>query len=199
MEHISTYTEEKSKKLNRGPKFVRWAVMIGIVVVLNLFFMVARGLVFPEPQYTDFCPATPAPAPITEQACVTSGDTWTATPGVPASPVPVEVKSGTSVAVTPSGYCDTTTKCNNAYQAADKQYQMQAFVLLVGLGLIAIIIGVLPLGSSIVSTGLSYGGVLSFIIASAEYWGDAGSWLRLAISALALIALIYIGFKRFRD
>ena len=165
MEHISTYTEEKSKQLNtRGPKFVRWAVMIGIVIVLNLFFMVMRELAFPQPQYSDFCPTMPIP---TE-------------PGL----------------ATPQS---DTTACSAAYQKADDQYQLDGFVMLVGLGVLAIIIGVLPLGSSIVSTGLSYGGVLSFVVASAQYWNDAGSWLRLAISTIALIALIYIGFKRFRD
>ena len=198
MEHISTYTEEKSKQLSKGPKFVRWAVMLGIVIVLNLFFMVIRGLAFPEPQYNDFCPASPAPAPITAQACVTSGGVWTTTPGAPVPPTPNELTND-RVSQIPSGYCDTTSKCNAAYQKTDDQYQMEGFIMLVGLGVLAIIVGVLPLGSSIVSTGLSYGGVLSFVIASAQYWSGAGNWLRLAISVIALIALIYIGFKRFKD
>ena len=198
MEHISTYTEEKAKQLSKGPKFVRWAVMLGIVIVLNLFFMVIRGLAFPEPQYNDFCPVSPAPAPITAQTCVTSGGIWTTTLGAPVPPTPNELKNETA-SQTPGGYCDTTSKCNATYQKADDQYQMEGFIMLVGLGVLAIIVGVLPLGSSIVSTGLSYGGVLSFVIASAQYWSGAGNWLRLAISVIALIALIYIGFKRFKD
>jgi len=195
-EHISTYTEEKSKKLNKGPRFVRWAVMLGIVIVLNVFFMVVRSFAFPEPQYNNFCPETPAPAPTTEQSCVTAGGSWTGTSPTVA-PVPTQINNGTPTPV--DGYCDTTTKCNAAYEAADAQYQMKGFVVLVGLGLLAIIIGVLPLGSSIVSTGLSYGGVLSFVIASAQYWSDAGNWLRLVISVIALAVLIFIGFKRFKD
>jgi len=32
-------------------KFVRWAVVLGIIVVLNIFFVVVRSLVLPEPQF----------------------------------------------------------------------------------------------------------------------------------------------------
>jgi hypothetical protein len=166
MEHISTYTEEKSKQLSKGPKFVRWAVMIGIVIVLNVFFMVMRGLVFQEPNYTDFCPNPPMPV-------------------------------AASIGETSSNY--DTTACSAAYTKAENQYQLDGFIMLIGLGVLAIIIGVIPLGSSIVSTGLSYGGVLAFIIASGQYWTDAGNWLRFAISLIALIVLVYIGFKRFKD
>ena len=71
--------------------------------------------------------------------------------------------------------------------------------MLVGLGVVSLVIGVFPLGSSIVSGGLSYGGVLAMVIGSAQYWNQAGNWLRLLISFIALVALLYIGFKRFRD
>ncbi len=67
------------------------------------------------------------------------------------------------------------------------------------LGIVALIAGFMPIGSSIVSSGLSYGGVLALIIGSAEYWGTAGYWIRLAIATVGLVALLYIGTKRFRD
>ena len=90
-------------------------------------------------------------------------------------------------------------KCQKPYNAANDQHALYAFVLMVGLGIIALVIGLIPLGSSIVSSGLSYGGVLAFIIGSIQYWGTAGNWIRLAISAVGLIALLYIGWRRFRD
>jgi hypothetical protein len=203
MEHISAYTDEKAKKLSQGPKFVRWAVMLGIIVALNILFIVIRGLAFPEPQYNDFCPANPAPAPTTQAACTTAGGAWTGVNG-PVAQVsePTKIQNGGTIATAPeipAGYCDMTVKCNASYQAAENQYQLHGFILLIALGVLAIIIGVLPLGSSIVSTGLSYGGVLAFVIGSAQYWGNAGNWLRLGISVIALGALIYIGLKRFRD
>jgi len=57
----------------------------------------------------------------------------------------------------------------------------------------------MPIGSSIVSSGLSYGGVLALLIASMQYWSDAGSLLRLGISAVALLILIYVGMRSFKD
>jgi hypothetical protein len=166
MEHISTYTDEKSKRLSKNPRFVRWAVMLGIIIVLNLFFTVMRSLVLTEPQYTDFCPT------------------------VLETPPTATLSSNTEAAV---------TACNDLYQKAENHYKLNSFIMLVGLGVLAIIVGVLPLGSSIVSSGLSYGGVLAFIIASTQYWTDAGNWLRFLISLIALVTLVYIGFKRFRD
>lgn len=180
-DHMNNVTIEGAKK----PKFVRWAVMLGIVIVLNLFFLVARSLVLPEPQYQDYCLAAMATTtPQTQDACVTAGGAW---------------QPDLTAKDTTTGYCDVTAKCQGDYQKDFDQYQLYSFIVEVGLGVLALLVGIIPLGSSIVSTGLSYGGVVSFIIAGAQYWGDANSWLRLAMSIIALGTLIYIGFKRFHD
>lgn len=170
-----------------NPKFVRWAVMLGIVIALNLFFFAARALVLPEPQFEDYCPNRPQPA-LTEEACVNEEGTWVLTPIDSAAAQPV-----------PGGYCDYYQKCQPLYDDARKQYQMYAFVVMTGFGILSLVLGVIPMGSSIVSTGLSYGGVLALIVAAAGYWDDAGNLLRLLMSVIALGALIYIGIRRFRD
>ncbi len=172
------------------PKFVRWAVMLGIVIALNLFFFVGRSLILPQPVYDDYCPTRVQPA-ATEDACMKQDGVWVATPNDPS--VSAVVKPN------PEGYCDLYQKCQPLYDAAQKQYSMYSFVILVGLGVLSLIVGVLPIGSSIVSTGLSYGGVLALIVAVIGYWGDAGNLLKLGISGIALIALIYIGIRRFKD
>jgi hypothetical protein len=174
----------------KPPKFVRWAVLIGIVIVLNLFFFVARSFVIPEPQYDAFCPTRTAPA-ATEQACVAQDGVWVETPSDKS--VTAVVKPNTE------GYCDLYQKCQPLYDAARKQFEMYAFAFMLSVGVLSLIVGVLPIGSSIVSSGLSYGGVLSFVIASAQYWGEAENLTRLGISTIALIALLYIGIRRFRD
>ena len=168
------------------PKFVRWAVMLGIVVALNLFFFAARALVLPQPNYEDYCPVTLQPA-ASEGACVAQDGVWVATPDI------AQVKPSME------GYCDLYQKCQPLYDAAQKEYQMYAFAIMLGLGILSLIVGVLPIGSSIVSTGLSYGGVAALIIAAFGYWDQAGNLLRLLMSVIALGALLYIGIKRFRD
>jgi hypothetical protein len=173
------------------PKFVRWALMLGIVVILNVFFSVVIALAYPTPIYDTYCPQVSI-TPSDAAACDSQGGVWADV----GSPKAVPVIDGTTV---PAGYCDMYAKCQKSYQAANDQHALYAFVLMIGLGIVALVIGLLPLGSSIVSSGLSYGGVLAFIIGSIEYWGTAGNWIRLAISAVGLVALLYIGWRRFRD
>ncbi|MGH7174990.1 MAG: hypothetical protein ACREGR_01355 [Minisyncoccia bacterium] len=178
--------------LPEHPKFVRWALMLGIIVILNIFFTVLVSLALPTPQMADYCPAASsnAPAPIDAQSCSAAGGVWTEL-GVPPATA--------TAASQPSGYCDLYATCQPIYQKAYDTHALYAFILLIGLGVLALIAGFFPIGSSIVSSGLSYGGVIALVIASAEYWGDAGQWLRLVIALIGLLILLYIGWMRFRD
>jgi hypothetical protein len=172
------------------PKFVRWALLIGIVIALNLFFLAARSLVLPEPSYDDYCPTTLQPA-ATEEACVAQDGVWVPTPS----------DSSVTAVVKPNqeGYCDLYQKCQPLYDDARDEYEMYTFVIMVGLGVLSLIVGVIPMGSSIVSSGLSYGGVLALVIAAGGYWGEAENLVKLGMSLVALIALIYVGIRRFKD
>ena len=178
----------------KHPKFVRWALMLGIIVILNIFFTVVLALAYPVPNYNDYCPVQPMVTPTDASTCDAGGGIWTET-----GPVPANDGTDMTVPAAPAGYCDMYAKCQVPYQAVTDQHALYAFVLMVGLGIIALIAGFMPIGSSIVSSGLSYGGVVALIIGSAEYWGTAGNWLRLLISTVGLIALLYIGWRRFRD
>lgn len=185
----------ETKTTAQHPKFVRWALMLGIVIILNIFFNVVLTLSYPPPDYNAFCPAQPTVAPMDAATCDAQGGVWTET-----GPAPATVKeNGVDFTPLAPGYCDMTAKCQPLYQAASDQHALYAFVILVALGIIALIAGFMPIGSSIVSSGLSYGGVVALIVASGQYWGSAGNWLRLAISTVGLIALLYIGWRRFRD
>lgn len=173
------------------PKFVRWALMIGIVVILNIFFSVVLALAYPAPKYEDFCPAQLKVSPTDAPTCDAEGGVWTEY-----SPALERVDPSSPKT---TGYCDMYAKCQKPFQAANDQHALYAFVLTVGLGILALVAGLMPIGSSIVSSGLSYGGVLAFVIGSAEYWGTAGNWIRLGIATVGLVALLYIGWRRFRD
>lgn len=180
---------------SKHPKFVRWALMLGIVVILNIFFTVLVALALPAPEYGTYCPASKSPEPLsmTAKSCTAAGGVWNDYGTSDASVSPA------TKPLSPSGYCDMYAKCQPIYQAANDQHALYAFVIMVGLGVLALVVGLMPIGSSIVSTGLSYGGVLAFIIGSASYWGTAGNWIRLAIALVGLAALLYIGWRRFRD
>ncbi len=173
------------------PKFVRWALLVGIVVILNIFFSVVLALLYPAPKYEAYCPMQVSVNPTTPSECDAQGGIWNA---YSPAPVPTDV-----AAPKPTGYCDMYAKCQKPYQAASDQHALYAFVVMVVLGVLALLLGLVPIGSSIVSSGLSYGGVVSLVIGSTEYWGSAGNWIRLAIATVGLAALLYIGWKRFKD
>ncbi len=164
------------------PRFVSWAVVLGIAVVLNAFLFVAGRIVFPQPDYQDFCPMANRPAAV-EATCVANGGEWLVPDGAKLS----------------EGYCDYSKGCMEDYQMANESHAVKFFAFMVIAGIVAIVAGVLITGSSIVSSGLSYGGVLALVIGSVAYWGDANDMTRLAISGVALLALLYLGWKKFRD
>ena len=170
--------------------------MIGIVVILNVFFSVVLAVAYPAPQYNDFCPSQPFSTPTDATTCDATGGIWVKNSGAPSSP---QLKGTLSESVASSGYCDMYAKCQKPFQAAQDQHALYAFVLMVALGVMSLIIGFIPIGSSIVSAGLSYGGVLALIVGSASYWGSAGNWIRLIIATIGLVALLYIGWRKFRD
>jgi hypothetical protein len=176
------------------PKFVRWAIVLGIVIVLNVFFAVVVSLALPSPEYNTFCPTTQVQkAYDSEESCVAVGGQWNE------SPAYEKIANAPITNPQPKGYCDPNYTCSQNFTAANDIHARNAFIAYVILGVIALLAGILPIGSSIVSSGLSYGGVITLGIGSTQYWGSAGNWVRLGISLVALLALLYIGWKRFRD
>jgi len=183
---------EQPKRLG----LLKWATIIGIVVVLNLFFSVAIALVYPEPEFTDFCEEKQVQKHIgTEEACVEVGGQWTENQrfGYPRVE-PIGALNSDIV-----GYCNQNFECGNAYQEARDEYKRNVFIALVALGVLSLVGGVLTQSFKAVSAGLSYGGVLTFIIASMRYWDSATDIVRLVIVGVALIILIVIAARKFRE
>ena len=170
----------------KGKGVLKWALTIGIAIVLNLFFAVAIQTILPEPKFDAFC-AQPQVRQVldSEASCTAVGGQWN--PNIP-------TKVGES-----AGYCNEFFTCSQNFEDARKEYAQNVFVTLVVLGALSVLVGYFLRVSPAVSAGLSYGGVLSFIIASIRYWGEAGDLVRLAVVGLALIALIVIGVKKFKE
>ena len=105
------------------PKFVRWALMLGIVIILNVFFTVIVALAYPEPDYNNYCPVQPAVTPVDATTCDAQGGIWNATA------VPASTAAGVVKPATPVGYCDMYAKCQKPYQAAVDQHALYAFVI----------------------------------------------------------------------
>lgn len=170
---------------------MRWSLIIGIVIVMNLFFNYAISLVYKAPDYNAYFPQSQVvPNIATEQDCIAAGGQWNGN-----TPTP---QPATSVAVpkVPNGYCNPDFTKQQQYQSAQKQYDRSTFVILVVLGVISIVIGTL-LANTVLPLAFSWGGVLSLLIASMRYWSDANNLLKVAILAVALGSLIWVAIKKF--
>lgn len=170
-------------------KIGKWSVIIGIVIVLNLFFNYALSLIYKSPDYLAYCPNSQVNVVVDNQTqCVAQGGQWNG----------YEV-NGPKVANQPAGYCDLQYTCRQTFDAANKVYSRNVFATLVILGAIILLIGNFMKGNAVIASGLSIAGVFSFIIASMRYWGEASDGIRVVILAIALLVLFWIAYKKFKN
>lgn len=182
----------------KNSKILKWVLVVALVIVLNLFFNVATRLVYPEPMWEKYCPQKQVNiSPDNEQDCVVVGGAWNAPAGYGKEPRPVTAV--VSSMAEPQGYCDVTFTCGRQYNDDHRVYNRNVFVVMVVLGLISIFAGFMTHNASAVSLGLSFGGVISLVIGSVRYWSDMQEYLRLIILAIALVALIWLGYKKIKE
>jgi|SRR3989344_413159 len=173
-------------------KVLQWSLIIGIVIVLNLFFNYALSLAYKHPLYENFCPNTAQviDAINTKEECLAQGGQWNENDYnrlVPAEKIAVK------------GYCDTQFTCRGDYDSARRVYDRNVFITLVLLGALCVVVGNFLKGNILISIALSLAGVLSFIIASMRYWSSADDLIKVIILAIALGILIWVAMKKFRD
>jgi hypothetical protein len=175
------------------PKLLKWALIIGIVVVLNLFLNYSISLFYKEPDYNNYFPQQQVVEPITtKEACLAVGGQWNENSNIVSKgiyPTPTSPQINNS-------YCDPNFTKQQEFSNAQKVYQRNVFVMLVVLGVISLLLGAF-IPNEIITLGLSWGGVLSLIIASMRYWSTADNIVKVIILAFALGALIWLAVKKF--
>ncbi len=177
--------------MNTQSRALRWSLIIGLVVVINLFFGYSLSLIYKAPQYEAYCPASQVNiAPATQNECVSKGGQWNQNDFAYA---PKPVPNG------PTGYCDLNFTCSKNFQDAQKNYERNVFVTLVILGALLVLLSNFVKGNNVISTGLSIAGVFSFIIASVRYWSSASDYIHVGILAVALAILFWVAYKKFRN
>ncbi len=173
---------------------IKWALVIGIAIVINLFLTYLVRVVYHEPLFEDFCLEKQVNEVIeTKEACIEIGGQWNEN-NVKSMPV---VQRGD--VFEPNGYCNTTFTCQKQFDDVNKVYNRNVFIVFVIAGIILLGGSVFLAGAEAVSLGLSFGGVLALIIGSTTYWSDMEDILRVVILGFALIALIFVAWKKFRD
>ncbi len=175
---------------------LRWVLVAGIAVVLNLFFNYSIFLLYEAPQWENFCPREQVNiSPKTQEECVAKGGSWNVGGEVSEKPV-VSQPISQPERVT---WCDVNFTCQKQFDEAQKVYNRNVFIALVILGAISIVVSFLIAQITAVSIGLSIGGVLSLIVGSMMYWNDMGDYLRVIVLGIALVVLIWLGIKKIKD
>lgn len=192
--HNKQHYSKRIKNMQNNSTFLKWSLIVGIVVVLNLFFNYSVYLVYPEPQFENYCKVEQVKDPIVNKdQCVNAGGQWNSNPnyGKQVTPLPL------GYVPEQAGYCDEQFSCRKEYEDAHKTYQRTVFISLIVLGVASILAAFFTTMAPVVSTALSFGGALSFIIASVRYWAYAQTLLQVVILGVALAALIWLGVKKF--
>ncbi len=187
----------------RNINFKKLILVLGIIIVLNLFFNYGVVTFYDEPKYDDFCkPEFSSKVYNSEEECKNTGGMWSAnqvfyaedsSKSVPApQPVMKDIKE-------PRGWCDVQYSCRKDFESARDFYNRNVFIVLIIAGVISIVVGFMVGQSEAVSLGLSFGGLLSLIIGTIRYWSAMNDYLRFIILGVALIILVYMGIKKFRN
>lgn len=172
-------------------KFVHVALVVGLVIVINLFINYALSFIYKQPTYDAYISRPQVvDAYYTQEDCVNAGGQWTAD-----SQIPSDVKSSEPVR---KGYCDPNYTKSMDYEKATKAYDLNVFITLMVLGILMMIFGIMY-SHAILSPAFTWAGVLSYIVASMRYWSSATSGVKVIILGLALAALIWVALKKFGD
>ena len=131
----------------------------------------------------------------TKDECVKAGGQWNENTSMLNSTSPIAAQQK----VESTSYCDTQFTCSQNFYSNLTVYQRNVFIVLVVLGILSLFVGFYLSAITAVSLGLSLGGVLSLVIGSIRYWNSMTDYLRVIILGIALVALIWIGVKKFRD
>ena len=105
METFSPEGSAVSQKKKSG--IIKWTLIIGIAIVVNLFITYLVDVIYPTPEFTAFCPERQVNRAIeSEAACLEVGGQWNEN---------IEPK-GLSPMTVPAGYCDVNYTCNKQFE-----------------------------------------------------------------------------------
>lgn len=186
--------DETATKKNLVPDWtLNWALIIGIVIVINIFSFYVIDLFYPEPQYEEFCgERIPAPQIINQSQCEAGGGLWHEDNILRKVPAPAEGNAEVEV----TGYCDADHTCRTEFDDARNIHARNAFSILIVAGLALVLVGFLTNLSQIISASFSLGGILMILITSARFWTDADDYIRLTLIGLVLVTFIWLAIRR---
>lgn len=179
-----------------------WTLIVGIVVVYNLFLNLAATTLFPDSyDRVKVCPREPeeqlalerkAAAIESAESCLAEGGRWYDSGKVYQASETVALESPEE---TVGGSCDLTYACTQAEETIRNRNGQIAFLSLATIAVITLalsLFGVLP---ELLGTAFAIASILHIFIISARYWQSAGDLPRLALLGLFLLLLVFFALK----
>jgi len=158
---------------------------IAIALISVFFFVYAIQSVYPGPEYQNFCEdRIPIKEITTVTECEANNGEWIEYPN--------------KENLDRNGYCDTYTKCSKEYDQAREPYERNVFFINLVIGIALVILGI-ALALPSVSSGLMGGGVIMLIYGTIRNWGNLSDILRTIMLGIALVILIWLGYKRLNN
>jgi hypothetical protein len=182
---------------------LNWALIMGIVILINIFAHYSMSLFYSEPDWQDYCGQDNRygynDTYGSQQECEDSGGRWIEGKTGRPAPAPV-LEERASEAVESEevvGWCDAFYECDQAYRDASEAHARYAFIIMLSASLVLTLIGFLvPLTSNIVSTSLSIGGVILILTSIGRYWRSADDYLQFFVLSAVLACFIWLAFRR---
>lgn len=169
------------------------ALALSIIIVFNAFINIGVKTFYPAPEFNDFCGDIENKQYKNQEACEEIGGKWIMALNINMEYRPIAPKlAGEEF----REYCDSTFSCRGELEDARELYDRNVFIILLIAGLLSLGVGYSLSSSEAVSSGLVFGGVLSFIIGTLRYWSNMNDYSRFIILGLVLIILIWIGYKK---
>jgi len=165
-------------------------IVLGIAIIILTVFVVVYGIqtFYPEQEYSDFCEEFKTAEIIdTQTRCEETGGKWITSNEMydGERPLPVEKREA---------WCDRDYTCRQDYEAANKTYSRNIFIIATILGIILIVIGAILFELESVGAGIMGGGIVTLLYGATNYWRYSGNAFRFIISIIGLTAVIYLAY-----
>ncbi len=146
-------------------------LILGITLIFTVFFGYAAEVVFEQPKY-------PCEPPVKD---------------LPAKPQEPYENYARQVDAYYSS--EEYRQCQDNYDQLIEKINFKSFIGLSIVSIIAILIGLI-LTLEAISSGILGGGILLLVYSVMRHWGILNKYFRLAILGVALVVLLYYGYKK---
>ncbi|HLC56662.1 MAG TPA: hypothetical protein VJJ23_05485 [Candidatus Nanoarchaeia archaeon] len=176
------------------------ALIVGIAVLFAAFIYFTIDAFYPEPKYEDFCKNSPYPYGVEKPFPKIVNDSCSDYYSSPEAQQ-CQIDKGQPVPKQDARGClvyDKCDYCNRDLTKAQEPYNRNVFIIMAVIGILAIIFG-LYWNVDFLSGGALFGGILTLLIGTIRYFGNANKILRVIILLAEILILIFIGYKKVAD